>query len=235
MKRLIAAAAAFALCAAAAPAAAETPTAISVTGSAVVTVVPDQATVNASITTNDPRAEAATSRNNALYEKAVSALTGSGVERADVTLSYYNVSYQPKPQPQKGEPPVPPGQYGYTVTRSFAIKVRKINKAGPAVDAIAPIAGIEVSGVSFDVADPSAARTAATERAVADARDKAAALAKAAGLHITGIRRIELNGGGTVVPQAMRMSTMAAKVPTTFDAGNVNVSADVTIVYLAAP
>ena len=234
MNRLIAAAT-IAFCAAALPAVADTQTAISVTGSAIVTVVPDQATVSASITTTDARADAATSRNNALYDKAVSALTGTGVERADISLSYYNLSYQPKPQPQRGEPPVPPGQYGYTVTRSFAIKVRKVDKAGPAVDAIAPIAGIEVGGVSFDVADPSAARSTATERAVADAREKAAALAKAAGLHITGIRRIELGGGGTVVPQAMRMSTMAAKVPTNFDAGNVNVSADVTVVFLASP
>ncbi|MEO9170547.1 MAG: SIMPL domain-containing protein [Candidatus Baltobacteraceae bacterium] len=235
MKRLLATFGILALCAAA-PAPAAAPTAISVTGSAIVTVVPDIATVSASITTTDPHAETATSRNNALYEKAVTAVTARGVERGDITLSYYNVSYQPKPRAEPGQPPVAPGIYGYTVNRTFAIKVRQIAKAGAVVDAIAPIAGIEVGGVGFDVADASAARAQATDNAVADARSKAEALAKAAGLHVIGIRRIELNGGGSVVPQPlMRMSTLAAKVPTNFDAGNVNVSADVNIVFLASP
>ena len=212
------------------------PTAIAVTGSAVVTVVPDIATINASISTTDRRADAATSRNNQLYERAASALVAQGIARSDITLSYYNVSYQPRPQPQAGQPPDGAGTYGYTVTRSFAVKVRKISQAGAAVDALAPISGIEVGGVNFDIADAAPARAQATDRAMADARQKAEALAKAAGLHISGIRRIDLGGGGNVMPAPMmRASTMAAKAPTNFDAGNVNVSVDVNVVFLAGP
>lgn len=211
------------------------PTAIAVTGSAVVTVVPDIATINASISTTDRRAEAATSRNNQLYERAAGALVAQGISRSDITLSYYNVSYQPRPQPQSGQPDGA-GTYGYTVTRSFVVKVRKIAQAGAAVDALAPISGIEVGGVNFDIADPAPARAQATDRAMADARQKAEALAKAAGLHISGIRRIDLGGGGNVMPAPMmRASTMAAKAPTNFDAGNVNVSVDVNVVFLAGP
>ncbi|MDQ2865746.1 MAG: SIMPL domain-containing protein [Candidatus Eremiobacteraeota bacterium] len=219
------------------PAVAATPTAIAVTGNAVVTVQPDMATVNASIATTDSSADAATSQNNSLYERAVNSLTGRGIHRADITLSYYNLSYQPKPQAMPDQPQPAPQNYGYTVTRSFAIKVRKIGDAGPAVDAISPIAGIEVGGVTFDIANSSAARAEATNRAVADARAKAERLAKAAGLHITGIRRIELNGGGNVLPQPMmRMSAISpAREPTNFDAGNVNITADVTAIYLATP
>ncbi|MDP9024391.1 MAG: SIMPL domain-containing protein [Candidatus Eremiobacteraeota bacterium] len=233
MKRILLTLGIVALCGA--PALAANPTAIAVTGNAVVTVVPDIATINASITTTDPHADTATSRNNALYEKAVAAITARGIARSDITLSYYNINYQPKPHAEPGQP-VMQGNYGYTVTRSFAVKVRAIAKAGPAVDAIAPVAGIEVGGVNFDIADPAPARAQATDKAVADARTKAESLARAAGLHIVGIRRIELNGGGNAMPQPMiRTSMAAAKMPTNFDTGSVNVSVDVNMVYLAAP
>ncbi len=213
-------------------------TAISVTGTAAIAVVPDQATVGASITTTDVRADAATSRNNATYDSVVRALRAKGVARDDITLSYYNLSYQPKPQVERGSPPPPPGTYGYTVVRSFAVKVRKIDAAGSVVDAMAPSSGIEVSGVTFGIADPSGPQARATNAAVADARSKADGLAKAAGLRITGIRRIDLSGGGSVGPMpTMRMGAMAAtaKVPTTFDSGNVNVSSDVNVVFTAEP
>lgn len=233
MKQILATTALFAF--SAVPALAATPTAISVTGSATVTVVPDVATVSASISTTDSRADEATSRNNVLYERAAAAITARGIARSDITLSYYNISYQPKPQAQPGQPAPPAGTYGYTVTRSFTVKVRAIAKAGLVVDAIAPISGIEVGSVNFDIADPSVPQAKATDLAVADARAKGDALAKAAGLHITGIRRIEMNGGGSVTPQPMTRMAVAAKVPTTFDSGGVNVSADVNVVFTAEP
>jgi hypothetical protein len=210
-------------------------TEIAVTGSASVAVVPDQATVNASITTIDPNAGTATARNNAIYNTIVDALAQRGIARDDVTLSYYNISFQPKPEGVPGNPP-PSGAYGYNVTRSFAVKVRAVAKAGGIVDAISASSGIEVNGVTFGIANPAPARSQATTRAVADARAKAEELAKAAGLRITGIKRIDLGGDGGVRPlPMMRAEAMTAKVPTTFDPGNVNVTTDVSVVFTAAP
>ncbi len=215
-------------------------TQIAVSGTGTVTLMPDEATVNGAITTTDPNAETATSRNNALYEKAVNAVTARGIARSDITLSYYNMNYQPKPDFSPG--PIPPGipapSYGYTVTRSFAVKVRNVAKAGSIVDALAPTAGIDINGVSFGLADPSAARKTATAKAVADAREKAMAVAAAAGLHVTAVQRIDLEGAFAPGPAPlMRMNAEAAtaKVPTTFDTGNVNVTVSVNVVYSAIP
>ena len=218
------------------PALAEAATQISVTGTGTIAMMPDEATVNASIVTNDPNAETATSKNNAAYEKAVRELTARGINRNDITLSYYNVSYQPKPQNAPPAPPEP-GTWGYTVNRSFAVKIHEISKAGQIVDTLAPTPGIEISGVTFGLSDTTAARKSATSKAVADARSKAQAVAAAAGLHITNISRIDLEGaypGPIPMVRTMNAATLSAKVPTEFDTGNVNVTVNVSVIFSAS-
>ncbi|HET9029744.1 MAG TPA: SIMPL domain-containing protein, partial [Candidatus Aquilonibacter sp.] len=167
---------------AALPVAAAAPTEISVTGSGSVAMMPDQATVNAQVQTTADTSAAAVDQNNRRYDAIVAAATRAGVARADITLSYYSMNYVPKPNP------MPTGdtyeRYGYTVTRSFAVKVRQIGKAGSVVDALSGAGATSIDGVAFGLANPQRARAQATERAVADARAKAEEVAKAAGLHI---------------------------------------------------
>jgi len=233
MKRQIAALAALVLLTASPALAASRPTRIAVTGSGTVTQMPDQAVVNATVVTNAATAADAVDANNRIYDRVVQAVLRTGVARNDVTLSYYNLDYVPKPQTM----PVGPNseqRYGYTVNRSFSIKVRSIGKTGAVVDAASGVESTTIGGVSFGLADSSTAMKTATGRAVADARTKAGALAAAAGLHIVGIASISQGGGSPVQPM-YRLAAMAAPAPTTFDAGSVNVTADVTIVYLAAP
>ncbi len=219
-----------------APALAAPVTQIAVMGTGTVTMLPDEATVNASITTTDPRAETATGRNSAAYESATKALLARGIARSDITLSYYNVNYQPKPQAVDGNPP-PPGVYGYTVNRSFSVKVRNMGSSGSIVDALSPIDGIEINGVTFGLSNSAGARDQATGKAVADARSKATALARAAGLRISAIQRIDLEGNGIMpLPMMMKANTMGApSAPTTFDPGNVNVTVNVNVVFSASP
>jgi len=211
---------------------AATPTAIEVSGTGTVTLTPDMATVHATVTTNAASAAAAVSANNERYNQAVEAITHTGVARTDITLSYYNVNYNPKP---RNAPPDDNTQYGYTVTRSFDVKVRAMSKAGAVVDASTGVEDITIGGVDFGVADTANAQREAAERAVTDARDHARSLAAAAGLHIVGIKRISQGGGPRIVAPMMMRAMAAPAAPTTFDSGGVNVSADVTIVYLAEP
>ncbi len=209
------------------------PTQIVVTGTASVTVPPDEATVAASVVTTAPRAADAVSENSAAYERVVLAITRTGVARSDISLSYYNVNDVPKPE----VPPNPPvyERYGYTVTRSFSIRVRAIAQAGAVIDAATAAGASTIGGVSFGVADPTAARSRATERAVADARAKAQAVARAAGLRITGIERIALDGGFVEPVPVLRMAPMAAAAPTHLEPSNVTITSNISIVFLAIP
>ena len=228
----------FALCIAIVPgiASAAQTTTISVAGTSSVTMVPDQATVNASVVTTASTASQAVSENNSRYDAIVSAIARTGIKRDDITLTYYNVNYVPRPQ-QTPANPSPYDRYGYTVSRSFAVKVRAMDRAGSVVDAATSAGTTNIESVTFGLSNPDTARSKATRDAVNDARAKAEELARAAGLRITGIRSMELEGPpGIIRPMVMaREAAPAASAPTVFDAGNVTVTANVTVVFSAAP
>ena len=217
---------------------AATVTHITVSGEGTVTVVPDEASIRATVLTNADRADDAVSQNNVIYARIVAATQAQGIARSDVTLADYNLNFNPRPSPMPSDGGFAASQrYGYIVSRSFDIKVRAVNKAGAIVDAITKAGVTSVESISFSSSDPSRAQAAATAKAYTDARSKADEAAKAAGLQITGIERIDFGGGSAVRPM-MRMTAMAAPsapVPTVLDSGNVNVTATLTVVFLAQP
>ena len=212
-------------------------TRITASGEGTVALTPDVATVQASIETNDDRAAVATSQNNAIYDRVLAAVAKNGVARNDVTYANYYLNYNPRPPVRPGEA-APPGPFGYTVTRTFDVKVRAVANVGSVVDALVGAGTTNINSVSFAIADPSSARGEAIARAYALARSRAEAVARAAGLHITGIEQID-NGGAYVAPLVKAGVSadvfMAARgaVPTTLDSGSVNVTANVTVVFLA--
>ncbi len=216
---------------AAAAAAGTAGTKITVAGAGSVALPPNVATVQAAVETNASGANEAVAQNNAVYDRIVAALQRLGIARDDVTLSYYNVNYTPRPQtpPQNGAEE----RYGYTVSRGFSVKVRRIADAGRVSDACVNAGATTIDGVAFGLADPSAARERATHEAVADARVNAEAIARAAHLRIVGISSIEL-GNGPVGPVPM-MRAAAPTAGTRFDQSPVNVTISLTVVFLAAP
>jgi len=213
---------------------AATLTRITVSGEGTVAVVPDQATIRAAVVTNADVGEDAVSQNNTIYARIVEAAVATGVARDDITLAYYNINYVPRPRPAPGEV-APTGQYGYIVSRSFDVKVHNVAKAGAVVDALTKAGATSIDGVSFGVADPSRARATATADAMADARAKAGAIARAAGLHIVGIEQISNGGFAPPVPMMRTMAAGPASAPTVFDSGNVNVTAELSVIFLAQP
>jgi uncharacterized protein YggE len=219
-------------------ASAATVTRITVSGEGTVAVVPDQASIRATVITNADRADDAVSQNNAIYARIVAATQAQGIARTDVTLADYNLNFNPRPSPVPSDGGFASSQrYGYIVSRSFDIKVRAVNKAGAIVDAITKAGVTNVESISFGSSDPSRAQAQATAKAYTDARSKADEAAKAAGLHISGIGQIDFGGGVSVRPM-MRMAAMAAPsapAPTVLDSGNVNVTATLTVVFLAQP
>ena len=215
--------------AAAAPAHAAPPgtTEITVTGRGAIALAPNVAIVSAGVQSNAPTAAQALAENNAAYDRIVGALTGLAITRADISMAGYNVSYT-APRPGQADTE----QTGYTVSRDFSVKVRAIAKAGEVTDACIGAGATSINGVQFTLADNAAARAQAVALAVADARKSAELLARESALHVVGIAKVSLDsagdGGGPVMFRA-------AARPTAFDQGNVEVSASVTVVFLAQP
>ncbi len=217
---------------AAAPAAQQPPTEIVVTGTGSLTMQPNIATVSAAISTTSASSTEAASENNAIYGRVVASLSSLKIARDDIALQSYRISYNPKPKVV----PAPPNAeiYGYTVWRTFAVKVRAMNDAGSVVDALTHAGVTQIYNVAFGLADDKAARAKALTLAVEDARGKATALASASHLHLTGIKSISTEQGA-FAPLAVRTMAAVSPVATQFDPSSVNVSVSVSIVYLAAP
>lgn len=214
-----------------APAAQAGDTEITASGTGSVSMPPNMATVSAVVETYAEKANDAVSSNNQIYDRVVAAVERLGVARSDITLAYYNVSYNPRPAVT---PPTTTGErYGYTVSRGFSVKARDIGKAGSISDACVGAGATGINGVSFGLSDQRAARATAMTRAMAEARSNAESLARAASLHIVSIKSVELNNGGFVGPPQPMIARVSA--PTEFDQSNVNVTVSVTAVFIAQP
>ena len=91
-----------------------------------------------------------------------------------------------------------------------------------------------INSVTFGLSDPNVARGRATAKAVAEARANAEAVARAADLHIVGIKSIELTGAPSAPMPLMRAAAMPNS-PTEFDQSNVSVTVSVSVVFSASP
>lgn len=209
-------------------------TEISASGMGTVLLSPDVAIVLAEVETNAPTASEATSQNNALYDEVISSLGKLGVDRQDISLDRYNVTYQSPNAPRASLGYV---RAGYTVNRTFSVTVRTIGKAGTVTDACLSAGATGILGINFGLSSEDAVRAQATAKAVSDARATAETLARAAGLHIVGIKAIQVGAFSGPISGLRTIAHVNAYsgIPTHLDESSVNVSVDVGVVFLARP
>ncbi len=213
------------------------PTQIVVYGTGHSSQTPRQAVVNLAINTNDAVAANATRANNDIYNAMVAQLAPLGVGAADVKFIGFNLNFVPPPP--KGTPAY--SRSGYYVNRSVAITVHDFNNVGKVVDACVAAGVTNVYNVSFGLGDASAPQRDAYAHAVADARAQGEALARAAGLRIIRIASIQ-QGYAPIAPRTeiTRIMTMASGIPvpqppTALQPSNIEVTANVTVVFDAVP
>lgn len=190
------------------------------------------ATMSLTITTNAASATAATSDNNAIYAQLQQRMHALGVADRDIHTTYYNVTFNPRPE---GVPVPNYGvQYGYVVSRGVSITLQRTGVVGKAVDAAIGAGVNHVDSVSFGVSDNHALTLKALGDAVMQARLRAQAIASAAGLRIVRIRTIQ-EGYAQVFPPAPMMNAKMAGVPTQIEPSDVSMQASVTVTYEAQP
>jgi uncharacterized protein YggE len=154
---------------------------ISVTGIGKITLKPDLATISLGVQSQASTAAAAQDQASAAMTKIIAALKKLGIADADMTSQWVSLQPQYDYRPDGSSPP---RVSGYQATQNLSVKVRKIADAGPAIDAAVAAGANQVGGISFSLADPTGATAQARAAAVADAKERAAALAKAAGVSV---------------------------------------------------
>lgn len=209
MKYLVPAAVAATLLAT--PALAQTiPPAISVTGEANVSVAPDQAQIDAGVTSDARTAREASDANNAAMAKVLLALKGAGIEEKDYQTS--RLSLQPQFAPSKVAERAP-GIVSFRASNRVTVRIRDVSKVANVIDVLVGAGANDIGGINFTVTQASKHLDEAREKAIADARRKAEIYAKAAGVTLGEPLSISEEGAPVPMYRGKMAAPMAAGAP----------------------
>ncbi len=175
---------------------------ITVSGEGQVRSTPDLMTMSIGIEVEERTvAEARTAAADAATS-LIDSLKSNGIAEKDIQTT--SVSIYPRyTYPQNDQPRI----IGYTAANQLTVKVRDLDRAGAVIDEAVGAAGeaARLQGISFGVDDPAPLLKEAREKAVADAKSRAEAYARAAGVNVGAVLSIS--------------ETTASYIPDSRDAG----------------
>lgn len=218
-------------------------------GNAVLTVAaegrsarkPDLAVFTAGVSSSGKSAGEALSANAADMNRVIAALKRAGIADKDIQTSqlslnpvYADMSRQPVSPLEQQVPKI----IGYQVSNQVSVRQRNLADFGRTIDTLVTAGANQVNGPSFQIDEPDGALDEARVEAIKKARARATLYAQAAGLKVLRILSISETGG--YVPQPPVMYARAAMAdtmgaPTPVAAGEVAMSASVTVMFELAP
>lgn len=157
-------------------------------------VTPTSSSLSISVITRAPTAAQAAAENATRLESTLKALRGMGLAPNELATMGYHVG-QNYEMTREGRIPS-----GFIARNTIRADVRKLADLGKVIDAALAAGATEISGAQFLAANTQEARRNALAEAVAQARNDAEAIARAAGGRLGRLIAINSSGG----PQMMR-------------------------------
>jgi len=213
---------------------------LTVSGSGEARVAPDEANVRLGVIAQAPTARAAQDQVNRAAGAVLDAIRKLGIQAEDIQTS--GLSLQPlysQGRPGTENENQAPRITGYQANNTVTVRIEDLTKVGPVIDAGLGAGANTLDGVDFGLRNDEAARSQALADAAVKARAKAQTLAKALGLRLGEILEVA-EGGISISPPPYPRGTMlrmaeSSMADTPVSAGQVGVSASVTIRYRIAP
>lgn len=187
---------------------------------------PDMATIHTGVVTRAKNAGDALAANNAAMQQILAVLSEHKIAAKDVQTSAFAVQPEYKRGP-RGE--MLPEIVGYRVTNQVRVRVRNLPQLGEVLDSLVSAGSNQVSGVSFGVDDPTGVLNQARNRAIADAKSRAALYAQAAGVGVG--RVLSISEGGVAVPRGEYLRAEAAGAAVPIATGEQEFTATVQMVF----
>jgi hypothetical protein len=203
---------------------------ISVSGVGRVTTTPDVADVRVGVQITRDRVRDAQAAAATAMQAVIAALKKAGI--ADKDIQTTSLSLQPVyDYSSNGSTP---RLTGYQIVNAVSATVRNLDTISDVIDGALAAGATTLDGITFRVDNPAGAEAQARDAAMKDARAKADALARAAGVSINGVASISEQSGSVPVPQpyfaAAGAKDAAASTPVQVGTNEVDVS--VSVVYL---
>ena len=199
---------------------------ITVQGVGQVDAAPDMATIQAGVTAQGDTAAEALNQTSAATANVLETLAEAGIEPRDVQTRGLSLNPLWTSRKASGAPEIA----GYEARNTVMVRVRALDRLGVLLDAVVESGANQFHGLTFGVRNPKPLQDEARALAVKDALDRAALYAEAAGVALGDIVEIsELGGGGGPRPMAIERMAVADSVP--IAAGELTLSASVTVVF----
>jgi uncharacterized protein YggE len=216
---------------------------IRVSGSALINVIPDRALIQLGVQSNGKTVKAVQQANSLAIQNVIVALKKQGIEAKDITTDVYNIS----PIYEDYD-----ALYikGYRIYNTVAVTVREVSKTSEIVATALSAGANQVNDVQFYTTELRTYRDQARELAVTAAKEKAQALATAAGTNTGCVLSISentwsyYNGWGygmgssanlwtqnTVQNAAPSSQTSSSNGEEPISLGQISVKAEVEVTY----
>lgn len=201
---------------------------ITTTGQGSVEAVPDMASIDIGVTHEAPTAGEALRLTSEGVGAVISRLEDAGIAPRDMQTQ--GLSLMPVWNRQNSGTETTPQITGFVARNALKVRVRVLDDLGQILDRLVSDGANTFNGLQFSVQDPTDSIARARTEAVADAMAKAEQLAAAAGVTLGPVQSIsEMGGAPRPVMMEMASARMASDVPVA--AGEVSLSARVTMVF----
>lgn len=206
---------------------------ITIDGEGKITAIPDIAQISLGLQTDKATVAAAQKENTDKMNQIISELKKMGVDSKDIQTTNYSI--YPRYDWADGRQLL----RGYTVTQNVSVKIRDLEKVGTIVDKAGSLGANQVGSLNFTIDEPEKIRQQAREKALLNAKEKAEALAKIAGVRLGKLVSFTESGGGQPIPiygdyamksLAVGMGGEAAPAPAV-EPGSQDVIIDVMVTY----
>ena len=156
---------------------------ISVTGEAEISVVPDVATINLTVESENIDLNKSLDDNSQRMNNVINFVKSKGVEDKDIKTTYYDIY----PRYEYEEDYRNRYLAGYEVTQTINIKIRDLTQVGDIIAGAATYGANNVSSLSFIVDDDASVKEEAQAMAIANAKVNAEKLEKELGVKFSKI------------------------------------------------
>jgi len=189
---------------------------ITVQGSATESGAPTKAELSLGVESRSETAKGALAANSTAMRKVLAAIRAAGGKDLRTQSVWLSSVYGDN------------GPQGFSATNTVTATI-EVGKAGALIDAAVAAGANQVSGPSMSAADQEALYRTALKAAVADARERAEALAAAGGVTLGRVTAI-VEGGGSA-PMPIGMAAKAADASTPIEPGTQDVTAQVSVTF----
>jgi uncharacterized protein YggE len=200
---------------------------ITVHGEGLVQVPPDQAKLTVAIVTKAQSLEAATAAHRDRAERGVNALNGlkaDGLSIKQSTFALNEIRVPVRPNAPQG-----PDKPEYQATTTFELQLDKLDAVDRVITAVAATGLFEVRNIRFAIGDRNPGLNDARRKAIEDARSRASIYAKAAGVELGDVFRID--EGGSAGPREFAMAAPMARSVKVMPPETLTLSASVTMTW----